>query len=168
MPDTWSISRSSPTRCAWRAAHRHCTTASRGVGWLTALSSSCSSILTGSCTPPTVRAGRRSSAAAPCLTTSQWRWRPHGGRRTANGDRLPNPNNRDHLASIDFSPMEFVTAAHRRRANAILLRRTDRLPFASPPNREFVERVLRTLVDDEALRLDVIADDARSWRKPRN
>ena len=28
---------------------------------------------------------------------------------TSNVDRFPNPNNRDHLASIDFSPMEFVT-----------------------------------------------------------
>ena len=49
---------------------------------------------------------------------------------TANVDRFPNPNNLDHLATVDFSPMDFVTDAHRRRADAILSRRTDRLPFA--------------------------------------
>ena len=57
----------------------------------------------------------------------------------ANVDRFPNPNNLLHLASIDFSPMDFVTDGHRRRANAILLRRTDRLPFAAPPAWESVE-----------------------------
>jgi hypothetical protein len=36
---------------------------------------------------------------------------------TANVDRFPNPNNLLHVASIDFSPMEFVTDGHRRRAN---------------------------------------------------
>ena len=68
---------------------------------------------------------------------------------TSNVDRFPNPNNRDHLVSIDFSPMEFVTAMHRRRANAILIRRTDRLPFTAPPDWESFEPVLDTLVDDE-------------------
>ena len=45
-------------------------------------------------------------------------------------DRFPNPNDRDHLATLQFSPMDFVTDAHRRRADAILARRTDRLPMA--------------------------------------
>ena len=53
---------------------------------------------------------------------------------TANVDRFPNPNNRLHVASVDFTPLEFVTDGHRQRANAILLRRTDRLPFAAPPD----------------------------------
>jgi len=47
-------------------------------------------------------------------------------------DRFPNPNNLDHLASVSFSPMEFVTDAHRALAEAIRRRRTDRLPFAAP------------------------------------
>ncbi len=80
---------------------------------------------------------------------------------TANVDRFPNPNNLHHLASIDFSPMEFVTDAHRHRADAILLRRTDRLPFAAPSNWELFEPELRSTVDDEAVRLDVIADELR-------
>lgn len=51
---------------------------------------------------------------------------------TCNVDRFPNPNNRDHLASVDFTPLDFVTEAHRRRADAIARRRTDRLPYARP------------------------------------
>ena len=35
---------------------------------------------------------------------------------TVHADLFPNPNNLLHLASIDFSPMEFVTEGHRRRA----------------------------------------------------
>ncbi|HXA12760.1 MAG TPA: NAD(P)H nitroreductase, partial [Mycobacterium sp.] len=53
---------------------------------------------------------------------------------TANVDRFPNPKNLDHLASLDFSPMSLVTEGDRCRADAILQRRTDRLPFAEPSN----------------------------------
>lgn len=80
---------------------------------------------------------------------------------TVNVDRFPNPNNRHHLASIDFSPMEFVTDGHRRRADAILQRRTDRLPFAVPPNWESFEEALRGTVGDDEVRLDVVADELR-------
>lgn len=52
---------------------------------------------------------------------------------TANVDRMPNPNNPLHLASVDFSPMELVTDGHLRRADAILRRRTDRLPSPNHP-----------------------------------
>lgn len=51
---------------------------------------------------------------------------------TCNVDRFPNPNNSDHLASVDFTPLDFVTEAHRRRADAIARRRTDRLPYTRP------------------------------------
>ena len=80
---------------------------------------------------------------------------------TANVDRFPNPNNRHHLASIDFSPMEFVTDGHRRRADAILLRRTDRLPFAAPANWESFEEELRGRVGVDDVRLDVVPDELR-------
>ena len=59
---------------------------------------------------------------------------------TVNVDRFPNPNQLRHLASIDFSPNQFVTDAHRRRADAILLRRSDRLPFAAPTDWAAVTR----------------------------
>jgi len=80
---------------------------------------------------------------------------------TANVSRFPNPNNLLHVASMDFSPMEFVTEGHRRRADSILLRRTDRLPFAAPPDWDSFEPELRGDVDSELVRLDVIADELR-------
>lgn len=80
---------------------------------------------------------------------------------TANVDRFPNPNDLHHLASIDFSPLGFVTDGDRRRADAILLRRTDRLPFAVPPDWESVEPRLRSSVNAELVRIDVVDDDLR-------
>jgi hypothetical protein len=80
---------------------------------------------------------------------------------TANVERFPDPNNLDHLASLDFSPMSLVTDGHRRRADAILHRRTDRLPFAEPSNWESLKPVLRNAVDDGTVHLDVIADELR-------
>ncbi len=79
---------------------------------------------------------------------------------TANVDRFPNPNNLDHLASLDFSPMSVVTDAHRRRADAIMHRRTDRLPFTAPRNWESFEPVLRNALDG-TVHLDVIPDELR-------
>ena len=80
---------------------------------------------------------------------------------TANVDRFPNPNNRLHVASVDFTPLNFVTDGHRRRANALLLRRTDRLPFAAPPHWDAFESELRLTVDSDTVRLDTIPDDRR-------
>lgn len=47
-------------------------------------------------------------------------------------------------------------------ANAILLRRTDRLPFAPPPEWDSFESHVRRSVDSEFVRLDVIGDDQRA------
>jgi hypothetical protein len=80
---------------------------------------------------------------------------------TAKVDRFPDPKNLDHLASLDFSPMSLVTDGHRRRADAILHRRTDRLSFAAPRNWESLEPVLRDVVDAGTVHLDVIADELR-------
>ena len=80
---------------------------------------------------------------------------------TANVDRFPNPSNRLHVASVDFTPLEFVTDGHRRRAHAILLRRTDRLPFAAPPDWDTLESELRLTVDSDVVRLDFVSDDLR-------
>ncbi|WP_026256274.1 NAD(P)H nitroreductase [Mycobacterium sp. 155] len=80
---------------------------------------------------------------------------------TTNVDRFPNPNDLHHLASVDFSPLDFVTDGHRHRADAILLRRTDRLPFAAPPDWESVEPRLRSSVNAELVRVDVVPDDLR-------
>ena len=80
---------------------------------------------------------------------------------TANVDRFPNPNNLDHLASFDFIPMSLVTEGDRRRSDAILHRRTDRLPFAAPRNWESLEPVLRNAVNAGTVHLDVIAEELR-------
>jgi hypothetical protein len=89
---------------------------------------------------------------------------------TANVDRFPNPNDLHHVASIDFSPLEFVTDGHRRRADAILVRRTDRLPLGPPPQWNSFEAQLHATVNAEnvrrgaqqrSCRCDVIADELR-------
>lgn len=80
---------------------------------------------------------------------------------TANVDRFPNPNDPLLLASVDFTPVEFVTDGHRRRAAAILRRRTDRLPFAEPPHWNQVEAQMRDRVAGDAVRLDVVPDEFR-------
>ena len=80
---------------------------------------------------------------------------------TANVERFPNPNDLHHVASIDFSRLEFVTDGHRRRADAILARRTDRLPFDPPPHWNSFEAQLHVTVNAENVRCDVIADELR-------
>jgi hypothetical protein len=79
----------------------------------------------------------------------------------ANVDYYPNPNDHGHLATIDFVPMTYVTEAHRRRANAILSRRTDRLPFAAPGNWNAFEPLLRHAVDADIALLDILPDHSR-------
>ena len=74
---------------------------------------------------------------------------------------FPNPSDRDHLASLDFTPAHYVTSAERDRADAILSRRTDRLPFHAPSQWESFEPVLRKTLDHSKATLDVVADDAR-------
>jgi len=76
-------------------------------------------------------------------------------------DYYPNPSDPTHLASIDFVRMSFVTDAHRRRADAIRSRHTDRLPFAAPREWDGFELLLRRAVDDDLAVLDVLPDGAR-------
>ncbi len=47
-------------------------------------------------------------------------------------ERFPNPDHPDHLATIEFDPIAYVTARDRARAQAVWARRTDRLPFHPP------------------------------------
>jgi hypothetical protein len=76
-------------------------------------------------------------------------------------DRFPNPNNLQHVASIDFRTMDFVTDGQRDRADAILRRRTDRLPLAEPTNWTAFEYALRNTIGDAPVRLDVLTDEVR-------
>jgi len=76
-------------------------------------------------------------------------------------DRLPNPKDADLLASIAFNSVDHVTDTQRNRADAILQRRTDRLPLNRPTHWDFFEPVLRSAMDDSPVKLDVLSDDAR-------
>jgi hypothetical protein len=70
--------------------------------------------------------------------------------------RHPDPDHRDHIADISLSPTADVTPGQRRRADAILARRTDRLPFAAPPGWDTFERLARIGVNPAGCTLDVI------------
>ncbi|MFN6546265.1 Acg family FMN-binding oxidoreductase [Mycolicibacterium nivoides] len=76
-------------------------------------------------------------------------------------DRFPNPNDPDHLATLQFSPMSFVTDAHRRRADAILARRTDRLPMTGYADWDAFEVLLRARLAEGPVHLDVLAEEMR-------
>jgi hypothetical protein len=81
--------------------------------------------------------------------------------RAVSVDRFPNPNDFDHLASIDFSAARPATDGHRHRAEAIMRRRTDRLPFEEPTNWATLETLMRNAFDGAAVHLDVLSDDVR-------
>ena len=74
--------------------------------------------------------------------------------------RFPDADDPHHLATCDFE-RSAVEPAHRQRAEAILRRRTDRLPFAAPPDWQATEAVLRSAAGQSDVTLDVIPDDGR-------
>src|SRR3954469_22768706 len=75
---------------------------------------------------------------------------------TTNVERFPNPSDHLHVASIDFTEMAFVTEGHRRRADAILSRRTDRLPFRPAPDAASLDLLLHATVDEDVALLDML------------
>ncbi|WP_024805037.1 NAD(P)H nitroreductase [Nocardia sp. BMG51109] len=75
--------------------------------------------------------------------------------------RFPDPNRRDHLATVRFGPSRIVTTGDRDRADAIVARYTDRLPFAEPPGWDDFETILRTTFDPADAVLDILADSTR-------
>lgn len=80
---------------------------------------------------------------------------------TAEVERFPDPECPEQLASIGFAKGGRVSDVQRYRANAILLRRTDRLPFMAPSNWEPFEAVLRGGVA-EPVRLCVLGEEVRA------
>ena len=75
--------------------------------------------------------------------------------------RFPDPDNPDHLATLQFRPMETVTKAHQLRADAIRRRRTDRLPFATPAGWPALYSVLCRAVEPYDVLLNVVAEEER-------
>ncbi|MBS1691047.1 MAG: NAD(P)H nitroreductase [Actinobacteria bacterium] len=76
--------------------------------------------------------------------------------------RFPDPADPDHLASLDFTPLSGDGELHRRRADAILARRTDRLPFSRPAGWQAFENLLHSRIDNTVAMLDVIDDADRA------
>lgn len=76
-------------------------------------------------------------------------------------ERFPDPDDPDQLASVTFTPLTDVTDAQRRRAEAIVQRRTDRLPLGRPTYWDVFEPALRTTFDAGLVTLEVLADDVR-------
>lgn len=76
-------------------------------------------------------------------------------------ERFPSPDDRDHLASMEFGPLESITRGQHGLAEAILQRRTDRLSFGNPTYWTSFEPVLRNSFDNDVAMLDVLSDDAR-------
>lgn len=76
-------------------------------------------------------------------------------------ERFPSPGEPDRLASIEFHRVDHITRAQRDQAQAILQRRTDRLPLGQPTYWNFFEPTLHALVAEHPVRLDVLSDDVR-------
>lgn len=74
---------------------------------------------------------------------------------------FPDPEVPEHLASLQFTPGEPATATQRSRAQAILQRRTDRLPFGRPTYWEQFEPLLHHAFDAAMATLHVLDDDQR-------
>ena len=79
----------------------------------------------------------------------------------ADVERFPDPANPAHLARVKFVPADSVTVGQRRRADAMLKRRTDRLPFLAPVDWESFAPLLRGGIDGTGVRLDVLPEETR-------
>ncbi|GAB3226280.1 Acg family FMN-binding oxidoreductase [Mycolicibacterium hippocampi] len=75
--------------------------------------------------------------------------------------RFPDPADPLHLATIEFTPAA-VSDQHRRRADAILLRRSDRLPLGPPPGWDDLAGTFEEHTARGGVRVDVVADEFRS------
>ncbi len=76
-------------------------------------------------------------------------------------EEFPNPNRLEHLASMYFTPLEYVTQAWRDRAEAISRRRSDRLPFGPPKDWQSFETTLRIAFGSDLVGIEALADSAR-------
>lgn len=76
------------------------------------------------------------------------------------GHTLSGSDNSHHLARIAITPAPSASAKQRRRADAIIARRTDRLAFLEPP--DATDDLVAASEHADTVRLDVIADDHRA------
>ncbi|MGE2836779.1 Acg family FMN-binding oxidoreductase [Mycobacterium sp. SMC-4] len=73
--------------------------------------------------------------------------------------RLPDEDDRLHLATVEFAPAPSVSTEQKRRADAILLRHTERLPLEAPS--EWIAGYAETLSTAGSVRIDRLADEDR-------
>ncbi len=76
--------------------------------------------------------------------------------------RFPDPDDPLHLATVEFSPSPSVSEYQKRLADAIMARRTDRLPLAEPPDVENLLTRLTTEDHDGAVSFDIVPEHLRS------
>jgi hypothetical protein len=76
-------------------------------------------------------------------------------------ERFPDPHDPDHVAALTFTSIPIVTGAQRQRADAIITRRTDRLPFYAPPEWPSMEVQLRLTVIPHHVMTDIVLDRDR-------
>ncbi len=76
-------------------------------------------------------------------------------------DRFPNPANPNHLATITFTPLAYVSERDQARARAIWSRHTDRLPFSGVADWGAFESRLGSSHDGLSVHLDVLAEELR-------
>ncbi|MDG4669322.1 NAD(P)H nitroreductase [Mycobacterium sp. 236(2023)] len=74
--------------------------------------------------------------------------------------RLPDPADPLHVAGIDFAAAPQVTTQQKVRADAVLLRRSDRLPLAPPHDADGLCGMVGARRGP--VRIDIVADDQRS------
>jgi nitroreductase len=76
--------------------------------------------------------------------------------------RFPDSADPHHLATIEFAAAGEVSYEQKRRADAILLRHSDRLPLAAPPDWERLTDTLTSAAGRGPAQLHVVAEDLRS------
>ncbi len=76
--------------------------------------------------------------------------------------RLPDPADPLHIARIDFTVASQVTPEHKMRADAILLRRSDRLPLSAPQDWARLSEALGAAARRGPVQVHTIAEDHRT------
>jgi hypothetical protein len=76
-------------------------------------------------------------------------------------ERFPDPDNRDHLATLVFRPLKSIINQQLDRATAILERRTDRLPLREPICWGRFLPLLKQSIEGSVVRLEEISNAAR-------
>ena len=77
--------------------------------------------------------------------------------------RFPTADDACHVATVQFAEARSVTDEQMSRANAILTRHTDRLPFAAPPDPESLMHVLSAVAENHVVRLDVLSENVHEF-----